>query len=333
LHVVEAENVVKRYGRVVALRGVSFTVPKGVIYGLLGPNGAGKTTTIKAITGAVRLTSGKVKVFGLNSWTHRYEVRSRLGVVTELPSLYPELSVLDNLAFVARMYGVTGEEFRGRLRSVSEALGLEEVLRARYGSLSKGFRRRVDIAAALIHDPDLLILDEPTAGLDVLAASRLRDAIRGLRKLGKSIIFSSHYIDEAMSLSDSVLLLYNGMKVAEDEPERLRERLGLAKRVRVLLGRELGPGEAEELLRRLWRSGVAESPRLLGRSMEFATRKPHEAIRVLDEALRLLRVEIVDVDVLPPSWEDVFKIIISKGTGPRAPAETGKSRPGRCGGP
>jgi ABC-2 type transport system ATP-binding protein len=324
LPVVEAENIVKRYGRVVALRGVSFTVPEGVIYGLLGPNGAGKTTTIRAITGSVKLSSGRVRVFGLDSWAHKYAVRSRIGVVPELPSLYPELSVEDNLAFIAKMYGVRGQALRERLREVAETMGLAKVLKTRYGRLSKGFRRRVDIAAALIHDPDLLILDEPTSGLDVLVASKLRETIRGLRRLGKTIIFSSHYIDEAMSLSDRVLLLYNGVKVVEDTPENIRRMLGLSKRVAILLDKAPPRSEAEKLLQELRGSGIVEEPRLSGRSIEFSTKKPHEALRLLEDALRPLGISIVDIDVLPPSWEEVFKTIISLG---KLPAEPTRAPP------
>jgi ABC-2 type transport system ATP-binding protein len=312
LDVVVAENVVKRYGRAVALRGVSFTVPEGTIYGLLGPNGAGKTTTIKAVVGAVRLTAGRVLVFGFDSWAHRYKVRERMGVVPELPSLYPELTVEDNLTFIAKLYGLQGQKLRERLRRVAEELGLQGVLRARYGRLSKGFKRRVDIAAALIHDPDLLILDEPTSGLDVLVASKLREAIRGLRRLGKTVIFSSHYIDEAMTLSDRVLLLYNGTKVAEDTPENLRRTLGLAKRVTLLLNRIPTPAEAERLLEQLQGAEMISSPRLAGRSLEFTTKTPHKALKTVEEILQPLGLQVEDVEILPPSWEEVFKTIMAR---------------------
>ncbi len=305
--VIEAEELVKRYGKIYALKGVSFKVYGGEIYGLLGPNGAGKTTTIRAIAGALKPSQGYVRVFGLDSFRDKYHVRKRIGVVPELPSLYPELTIYENLYFIGRIYGLNRDRVKERIRVVSERLGLEKILHYKYGRLSKGFKRRVDIAAALVHDPDILLLDEPTTGLDVLVASRLREFIAELGRMGKTIILSSHYIDEAMNLSDRVLLLYNGVKILEDQPEYLRRILQLDKRVRIYLSRRLDAGEANMVRKRLEGIDGIDKIDVRDRIVELHTKKPVEIVRRVEDLLVELGIGIKDIDVIPPSWEDIFR--------------------------
>ncbi len=305
--VVEVSNLIKRYGGTVALKGISFKVYRGEIYGLLGPNGAGKTTTIRSIAGAIKPDKGSVFVLGIDSIRNDVEARKHLGIVAELPSLYNELTVWDNLYYVARIHGMGKQVINERVKIVAEQLGLENLLRTRYGRLSKGLKRRADIAAALIHDPEILLLDEPTSGVDPLMASRLRELIKGLAESGKTIILSSHYIEEAMNLSNRVLLLYRGTKVVEGEPEYLARILGLSKEIRIYLARKPSEAELEGLRGKIDWEGLRAEPEFKG---DLVVVRTNNVLGFLEEALPRIKglgLPVRDLEIQPPTWESVFK--------------------------
>ena len=305
--IVVVKNLVKRYGRTLALKGVSFKVYRGEIYGLLGPNGAGKTTIIRALIGALKPTSGKILVLGHDSFRESLTVRRLVGIVPELPSLYPELTVRDNLYYVARIHGMNRIKVFERLDHVAGLLGLERILDRRYGVLSKGLKRRVDIAAAMIHDPELLLLDEPTSGLDPIVSAKIREAIQDLVSQGKTIILTSHYIHEAMELSNRVLLLHRGTKVIEDEPASLARILRLSKTIRIRLHKEVDRSCIDRLRRELGYLLVDGEIRVSWNTVALRTNR---VVEVLDTARRVLTgmgYEIIDLEVVPPSWEDVFR--------------------------
>jgi ABC-2 type transport system ATP-binding protein len=303
-YIVVVDGLVKRYGERYALRGLSFKVRRGEVYGLLGPNGAGKTTTIRAIAGALRPTRGLVRVGGFDPVREPLKVKAIVGVVPELPSLFPELTVRDNLGFIAKIYRLGGPEARRRIREVEDLLNLGSVEAVRYGALSKGWKRRVDIAAALIHDPDLLLLDEPTSGLDVIAAARLRETIARLARLGKTIILSSHYIEEVMELSDRALILYRGSKIFEGTPDTLRRVLS-KKRVSIKVGGS-HPG-LRNIVEDILRGYPYENLVVSDSKVEFSTTRVAEAVEALLAGLRRLGVSVVDLDIIPPSWDEVLK--------------------------
>ncbi len=299
------DNLVKKYGKVIALKGISFEIYRGEVFGLLGPNGAGKTTTIRAISGALKPTSGKIIVLGIDVVKEPLQVKKRIGVVPELPCMYPELSVRDNLYIIAKFYDMSRKEFNERLRIVSEQLGIKHILRIKYGHLSKGYKRRVDIAASLIHDPEIILLDEPTSGLDVFAANNLRKLLRRLVSIGKTIILSSHYIDEVMELSNRVLLLYNGVKLFLDKPINLRKILKLKKKVKLYLAKPVD----NSLLKILEKNIDCRDCRIEIEDKNIIvihTEKPLETITLAKQVVEDNNNRIVDADILLPSWEDIF---------------------------
>ncbi len=305
LKTVIVDNLVKKYGKVIALKGISFEIYRGEVFGLLGPNGAGKTTTIRAISGALKPTSGKIFVLGIDVIKEPLKVKKRIGVVPELPSMYPELSVRDNLYIMARFYDMSRDEFHERLEIISEQLGIKHILGIKYGHLSKGYKRRVDIAASLIHDPEIILLDEPTSGLDVFAANNLRKLLRKLVSIGKTIVLSSHYIDEVMELSNRVLLLYNGVKLFLDKPINLRRILKLKKKVKLYLAK---PAD-RSLLIMLEKNIGCEDCRVEledERVIVINTDKPLETITLAKQVVEENNNRVIDADILPPSWEDVF---------------------------
>ena len=206
---IEVEHLNKSYGAVQALRDVSFEIGEGEIIGLLGPNGAGKTTIIKTLTGYLQPDSGQVAVDGLEVLTQTQEVQARIGYLPENAPLYPELSVQAYLQMMAELRQIPPDEVRQKLSHAVYATGLSEHLTRPIGQLSKGFRQRVGLAQAILHQPRLLILDEPTVGLDPTQIVEIRSLIRRLAR-NSTVLFSTHILPEVEALCDRVIILING---------------------------------------------------------------------------------------------------------------------------
>ncbi|MBE7467822.1 MAG: ATP-binding cassette domain-containing protein [Anaerolineales bacterium] len=211
---IEATDLTKFYGPIEALRGVTFNVAEGEVVGLLGPNGAGKSTTIKILTGYLQPDNGEVKVDGLDVLTHTREVQARLGYLPENAPLYPELSVQTYLRMIADLREIPREEQPACLSEAIYATGLTEHLTRPIGQLSKGFRQRVGLAQAILHRPRLLILDEPTVGLDPTQIVEIRNLIRRLAR-HSTILFSSHILSEVEAVCDRVIIIMNGQVKAD----------------------------------------------------------------------------------------------------------------------
>jgi ABC-2 type transport system ATP-binding protein len=206
---IEVTDLTKSYGPIEALRGVTFNVAAGEIVGLLGPNGAGKSTTIKILTGYLQPDNGDVKVDGLDVLTHTHEVQARIGYLPENAPLYPELSVQSYLRLMADLREIPREEQPARLSEAIYATGLTEHLTRPIGQLSKGFRQRVGLAQAILHQPKLFILDEPTIGLDPTQIVEIRHLIKRLARQS-TILFSSHILSEVEAVCDRVVIIMNG---------------------------------------------------------------------------------------------------------------------------
>lgn len=301
------EELVKRFGKILALKGISFKVSVGEIVGLLGPNGAGKTTTLRSIAGSLRPTRGRVYVFGHDSFREQVKVRKLIGVVPELPGLSPELTVYDNLFFVGRIHGMKKHVLIDRIKELSGILDLKDLLSIKYAKLSKGLKRRVDIAAALIHDPKLLLLDEPTTGLDVISASALREYIVKLPKEGKTIILSSHYIDEVMNIAHKVVLLVKGTKLVEGTPLELKRMLKLDKHIRIILDKPIDGSVFDRIAELIETKNIGYDLRFNHNIVELRSSNVVRTLNEISDLIRKTGYEIIDIEVVPPSWSDVFK--------------------------
>ncbi|HEY3587829.1 MAG TPA: ABC transporter ATP-binding protein [Myxococcaceae bacterium] len=222
---IEVTGLSKRYRDRIAVEDLSFQLPEGEILGFLGPNGAGKSTTMKILTGYLPATSGTVKVAGFDVFEDPYEVKRRIGYLPETPPLYPEMTVRGYLKFVASIKGVRRGQMAAELERVAHATGVAEVMDRLIQNLSKGFRQRVGIAQALLGSPPVLILDEPTEGLDPSQRAEVRHLIKGLA--GKhTVILSTHILSEVTVTCERVLILNQGRMVAFDEIRNLAHALG-----------------------------------------------------------------------------------------------------------
>src|ERR1700730_15344030 len=229
---IEAHDLSRRYGDFTAVDGVSFAAADHEILGMLGPNGAGKTTTIRMITGFLPPTAGRVTVAGRDLFESPTEVRRHLGYLPENVALYPEMRVEEYLLYRARLEGLAGGDLRTAVGEAVERCMLEEVGHQIIGTISKGFRQRVGLATAILHRPGVLVLDEPTVGLDPQQIISIRELIRELGR-ERTLLLSTHILPEVELLCDRVLIIDRGRIVAEGEPESLRDRLRGNPRLRV----------------------------------------------------------------------------------------------------
>jgi len=250
VHAVEVEGLTKVYppagktGKPLrAVDGLSFAVAEGEVFGFLGPNGAGKTTTIRMLTGLARPTAGSARVLGFDVGSAITPIKKRIGVAPEASNLYDELSARDNLVFAMQLYGVPRPERGPRANQLLARFGLAEKRDAPFASLSRGMKRALTIAAALAHRPQLVFLDEPTTGLDVMSARNLRRMIAGLREEGVTVFLTTHYLEEAERLCDRVAIIVQGRLVALDTVDGLKARINRKPGIEVILADEQGVTE------------------------------------------------------------------------------------------
>jgi ABC-2 type transport system ATP-binding protein len=292
--ILQVENLVKRYGHVEAVRGVSFSVEEGEVFGLLGPNGAGKTTTVEILEGLRTPDSGRVSVCGLDPQKSPQELKHEIGAALQATSLPDKLRVMEALQLFASFY-----RRRREPEELLKRFGLEEKRNTYYSQLSGGQKQRLALAMALVNDPKVLFFDEPTSGLDPQVRREIYDIIEELRREKKTIVMTTHYIEEAERLCDRVAIVDHGNVIALGTPRELKERSGDKTRLEVRLARP----EPQEVLKGL--EGVSEC-RILGDSYILQCQRPPQAIVSLVKHLESQGNELVSLEIATPSLEDVF---------------------------
>jgi ABC-2 type transport system ATP-binding protein len=300
MYLLRVEGLSKAFGTLRAVDNVSFAVRAGELYGLLGPNGAGKTTTLSIIAGLLRPDAGEVVVDGVHLQDAPQRARRFLGVVPQELALYEELTARENLEFWGRLAGLSAREARRRAAELLEALALTDRAHDPVKTYSGGMKRRVNLGCALLHRPRLLLLDEPTVGIDPQARVNLLDFIRGLQRDGTAILYTTHYLEEAETLCQRIGILDHGRLLAEGTLEELQQRLG-GDRLFVLEG-NLGDAAPDT-----W-PGFAARFRVIQRTARQLvvaardTRDPAECLR----DLLALPVRVENVTLKRPSLNDVF---------------------------
>jgi len=318
--VIEVQHLTKRYGRVTAVNDVSFRVERGEILGFLGPNGAGKTTTMRILTGYMPATEGKAIVAGFDVFDQPIEAKRRTGYLPESPPLYPDMSVAEYLDFVAKVKGVPSNERRERIRYVMERTRISDVATRLTGKLSKGYKQRVGLAQALIHNPDVLILDEPTAGLDPKQIIETRQLIKQLAG-DHTIILSTHILPEVSQTCQRVIIINNGRVVAVDTPDNLTARLRGSETMYVQVDAS-GADAASALTRIAGVTRVAESDRHDGAvGYEVDSEQGRDIRRELARAVVSNGWGLLELRPLRMSLEEVFLSLTTEDVEAAAPAE------------
>ena len=229
---IEIDHVWKYFGDFPAVTDISFSVEKGEVLGFLGPNGAGKSTTMKMITGFLPPSAGTVSVAGYDIVTNSLEARRHIGYLPETVPLYTDMDIADYLSFMGKIRGMSSPDIRRRIDEVASVTGLEGYLKTHIGKLSKGYRQRVGIAQAILHEPDVLILDEPTIGIDPIQVVDTRQLIKSLGG-EHTLIISTHILPEVSMICERVIIIHEGQIVAVDKPENLAARLQGVERIEV----------------------------------------------------------------------------------------------------
>ncbi|WP_252375008.1 MULTISPECIES: ABC transporter ATP-binding protein [unclassified Nonomuraea] len=298
----ECEGLVKRYGSLLAVDGLKFSVTEGEAYGLLGPNGSGKSTTIEMVVGVLIPDSGTVRVHGHEMARHPLRAKRLVGYVPQEVALYPDLTGRENLRYFGRLFGLRGQRLRRRVAEVLDVVGLADRADERLGTYSGGMQRRVNIAAGLVHEPKVLVLDEPTVGVDPQSRNAILESVERLVAGGTTVLYTSHYMEEVERVCDRVGIIDRGRIIAEGRPEELMATLSPGGRAEVEVDGDVqAAGVAVAAL-----SGVAVTvadhrPRLLLVTWtEGADRLP-DVLQALNGVAAVVRTAAVR-----PSLEEVF---------------------------
>ncbi len=303
----QARGLARRYGERVAVDDVSFAIAAGEAYGLLGPNGAGKTTTISIVAGVLAPHAGTVLVAGQPLATGPAPAKRLIGLVPQEIALYPDLSVRDNLRFFGRLQGLGGRRLAQRIDDVLEVVGLRERARERIEACSGGMRRRANIAVGLLHEPRLLILDEPTVGVDPQSRNQILGAIETLGGAGLAALYTTHYMEEAERLCDRIGILDEGRLVAEGTRRELVAQIGAQDRLILDV-----TGDAEALAAALHAVPGVAAAHAAGGRVEVLTASAREALAPVVAAASALGAAIGGIDVVEPDLEAVFLHLTGK---------------------
>ncbi|MFN2273202.1 MAG: ABC transporter ATP-binding protein [Anaerolineae bacterium] len=306
-NIIEAQSLVKRYGTAEAVKGLSFAIRQGEIFGFLGPNGAGKTTTISMLSCLMEPSAGTVSVAGYDVVKASSEVKRRIGLVPQELALYDTLSACDNLDYFGRIYGLHGRDLRRRVDEVLEMVGLSERARAAVKTYSGGMKRRLNIAAGLLHHPEVLFLDEPTVGVDPQSRNAIFEHVEQMRDAGMTILYTTHYMEEAERLCNRVAIIDEGRIVALDTPRKLIADLGEG-----IIHLGVANGMTDGILGRIRAlPEVKNVARFDGKVRVEAARAQATLIRLL-ELFNSTDTDVTALEVLEPNLETVFLHLTGK---------------------
>jgi ABC-2 type transport system ATP-binding protein len=301
---IRTSGLFKRYGKVVALDGLDLVVPKGSVLGLLGPNGAGKTTAIRILTTLLEPDEGEIEVDGLDVRTEPEKVRERIGLSGQNAAVDEVLTGFENLDMVGRLYHLGRERSRARARELLDRFDLNEAADRPAKTYSGGMRRRLDLAAALVAEPEVLFLDEPTTGLDPRSRSMMWDTILELSRGGSTVLLTTQYMEEADRLADDIVVIDRGKKIAEGTPDQLKTQIG-GERVEVVLERSDDVAAAHSMLVEMCGNDGVQVDEQTRRLTAAVT----GGVAVLKTTLQRLgerEIRAVDIGLRRPSLDDVF---------------------------
>lgn len=305
--VLEVTDVVRRFGDLTAVDGVSFRIAPGETYGLLGPNGAGKTTTISMIAGLLPADAGTVRLLGRPVGPRHTEVKRHVGLVPQDLAIYPELSARENLVFFGRLQGMAGRALTARVDEVLDIVGLADRAKDATKEYSGGMKRRLNIGIGLLHRPTLLILDEPTVGVDPQSRNAILESVEALSSEGMAVLYTTHYMEEAERLCDRIAIIDSGRIQAEGTRDELIRLTGELDRIRLTGGGDVGA--AADAVRALGSVDTADADR---HSVLLAVRDAPTAVAAIVTAATGAGMSLDDVEITRPNLESVFLQLTGK---------------------
>lgn len=307
MEIIKLDRLEKKYNEKTVVSGITLSIEKGELFGLLGPNGAGKSTTISMLAGLIKPTSGKIYVNGMDIAKHPMEGKKRIGLVPQEIALYPALSAVDNLRFWGRMYGLSGKQLEERVTEVLRIVNLEDRKKQIIKSYSGGMQRRINIAAALLHEPEILIMDEPTVGIDPQSRNYILEKVKELNARGMTVIYTSHYMEEVEFLCNRIAIIDEGKILVVDEKENLKQSLLDGDVIDFQLSK-ISP----ELLARLRELKAIRHLRQKDRELSLSVDKAGQALPDILRVISENNADIVQMKVEQPNLESVFLKLTGK---------------------
>ena len=299
--IVDVANLKKSYGEIVAVDDISFSIEKGEIFGFLGPNGAGKTSTINMMIGLSRPTSGQIIIDGIDAIKNIKKVQRIIGIVPDENNLYDEMNGFDNLCFCASLYGISIKEREKRAMELLEQFNLTKAGKRPFKTYSKGMKRKLTIAAGIIHNPKILFLDEPTTGIDIESARQIRELILDLKKQGKTIFITTHYIEEAERICDRIAFIVNGRIVKTGTVTELMESIEREHKIKLQLDSSI-----KELKEELEHNFVNCRIDISDKNSCLIISKERIALSPVLQLLDSKGISVYEAKEIKPSLEDVF---------------------------
>lgn len=298
-YTIRVMNLTKYYGKLLAVDQISFKVKRGEIFGFLGPNGAGKTTTIRMLTGLLTPDSGDVFIDGLDIRRNPIKAKMKLGVIPETGNIYMDLTARQNIILAGKYYGISGKKLKKKADSLLDQFGLFERKNDLVRTFSKGMKQRVNIASAIAHNPEILFLDEPTAGLDVQSQRMIRDIINQMNQRGTTVFLSTHNIEEANRLCQRVGIINKGKIATIDRPEKLRKTFEETQSVEVSFNKSID----SNLMKK---SNLVNKIERWGDKWKLFTDNPDKLVKYLAKFAEAHKLMIISMEICGASLEDVF---------------------------
>ncbi|MCD2346836.1 ABC transporter ATP-binding protein [Clostridium guangxiense] len=299
--ILEIKNLKKKYKDFVAVDNLNLKIEEGEVYGLLGPNGAGKSTTINAITGLTKIDGGQITIFGKDFKTNENEIKRNIGVVPQDIAVFEDLSAYENIEFFGKLSGLRGSLLKERIKEALDFTELWDRRKDKPGQYSGGMQRRLNIACAIVHHPKLIIMDEPTVGIDPQSRNHILESVKKLNEMGSTIIYTSHYMEEIETLCTKITIMDHGKEIATGTNEELKELISHEERVQIEVS-----NTNDDLLKAIKEVKGVKKCELTGNMLEVISEKNSENISGITSKIAEFKSKIVSINVEKPTLEGVF---------------------------